>query len=180
MKKVIVFVIIIVLLAAGAYTLYRTVMPTLVAEAVVSESTPDYIPKRLQTRVESVRKPLNQGTEALLKEMHAAEIPVDKVLTTIDNVTEEDAYAFLDELNREKPSTTDEVFDLAKKHFPTDFDPEVFREPFKRHFTIAQIRKGISLANLNRRSPEIDITTAKAIVKRIIVEKEKELRGNRD
>ena len=38
-----------------------------------------------------------------------------------------------------------------------------------------QIRNAIAYANLNRKSNDVDITTAKAILKKIIIEKEKEL-----
>lgn len=163
------------LVSAGGYFLYRTFAATIIADAVVSESLPAYIPKRLQTRVESIRRPLNKGANAMLQKMHESRIPLDQVLQAIDDVSEEEAYAFLDDLNRAKPSDTDEVFDIAKKHFHTDFDPEVFREPFNRHFDIRQIRNGIAYANLNRRSNDVDITTAKAILKKVIIEKEKEV-----
>jgi len=176
MKKILVATLLaIVALALGGFLLYRFVMPELVAEALVSESLPGYIPKRLKTKVESIRKPLNDGTKAMLEKMHESDITLNQVLKAVDNISEDEAYAFLDELNTKKPANTNEVFDLAKKHFPADFDPEVFREPFNKHIDIKQVKKAAAYANLNRRSNDVDITTAKAIVKQIIIEKEKEL-----
>jgi hypothetical protein len=176
MKKILFpIIIMIIVLAVGGYFLYRSLMPKIIAEAVVSESLPGYIPKRLQTKVEAIRAPLNRGTEAMVEKMHESDIALDEVLEAVDNISEEEAYAFLDDLNKRKPSNTDEVFDLAKKHFPTDFDPEVFRAPFNRYFDIRQIKDGIAYANLNRKSNDVDITTAKAILKHIIIEKEKEV-----
>ena len=166
---------ILVLLAAGGYYLYRSIMPDLVAEAVISDSLPEYVPKRLHTRVEAIRKPINKGTEALIEKMHDSEIPLEQVLEAVDNITEDQAYNFLDEVNAANPSSPDDVFDIAKKHFSTDFDPEVFRKPFKEHFEMKQIRNAIAYANLNRKSNDVDISTAKAILKKIIIEKEKEL-----
>lgn len=168
-------IIIVSLVTAGGYYLYRTFAPAIIADAVVSESLPAYIPKRFQTRVESIKRPLNKGAEAMLEKMHESRIPLDQVLQAIDDVSEEEVYTFLDALNKAKPSNTDEVFDIAKKHFHTDFDPEVFREPFNRYFDMRQIRNGIAYANLNRRSNDVDITTGKAILKKIIIEKEKEV-----
>jgi hypothetical protein len=64
---------------------------------------------------------------------------------------------------------------VAKKHFSSDFDMEVFREPFNRYFEMKQIKKAISYANFNRKTNDVDIVTAKAILKQIILEKEKEV-----
>ena len=179
MKKILLTVVVVVVaLVVGGYLLYRSLMPKLVAEAVVSDSLPDYIPKRFQAKVEAIRAPLNQGTEAMLQTMHESDISLDQVLEAVDNISEEEAYAFLDDLNTSKPNDTNEVFNLAKKHFQTEFDPEVFREPFNRHLNMKQINNGIAYANLNRRTNEVDIATAKAIVKKIIIEKEKALFGD--
>jgi hypothetical protein len=175
MRKIIVSILVISLVAAGGYLLYRFLMPDLIAKAMVSESLPGYIPKRLQSKIEKIRKPLNKGTEAMLQTMHASNIPVDQLLNAVENITEEQAYAFLDELNETEPTTTDEVFDVAKKHFSTNFDLEVFREQFNKQFEIEQIQNAIAYANFNRKTNDVDIPTAKEIFKKIIVEKEKEI-----
>lgn len=166
--------VILLCLSLGGYYLYR-MMPDVIAEAIVSESMPEYIPKRLQPRVEAIRKPINKGTQAMIERMHDSEISLDEVLKAVDNISEDQTHAFLDEIAQASPTSTDEVFDVAKKHFPTDFDAEVFREPFKKHFELKQIRNAIAYANLNRKSNDVDIATAKAILKKIIIEKDKEL-----
>lgn len=169
--------LILLCVSIGGYYLYRTMMPEIIAEAMVSDSMPEYIPKRLQPRVEAIRRPINKGTQAMIERMHDSEIPLEEVLRAVDDITEDQAYAFLDEIDETGPTSTDEIFDVAKKHFRTDFDTEIFREPFKKHFDMNQIRNGIEYANLNRRSNDIDIATAKAILKKIIIEKEKEVSG---
>jgi hypothetical protein len=150
-------------------------MPEIIAEAMVSDEIPEYIPRRFQTRVEAIRKPINKGTEAVIEKMHDSEVPMQKVLEAVDNITEEQAYGFLDEFDSSNPTSTDEIFNLAKKHFPTDFNPEIFREPIKKHFEFNQIKGALEYASLNRRSNDIDLATAKAIFKKIITEKEKEV-----
>ena len=175
MKKLVIPVLILVVLGVGGYALYRVIMPELIAEATVSETLPNYIPKRLKARIESIKNPINKGTEAMIERMHASEIPLEKVLETVDNITEEQAYAFLEEVTRAQPETSNEVFDIAKKHFPADFDPEVFRQPFNEHFKIKQIRNAVAYANHNRKSNDVELTAAKAILKNILIEKEKEL-----
>jgi hypothetical protein len=175
MKKIIAALFILIILAVCGYLLYRSLVPQIIAKAVVSESLPDYIPKRLQTKVDDIRRPLNEGADAMLRKMHASEISVDQVLKAVDDISEDEVYAFLDEVNATKPGNTDEVFNVAKKHFSADFDLEVFREPFTQHFEMNQLNNAINYANLNRKSNDVDIVTAKAILKKIIIEKEKEV-----
>lgn len=176
MKKLaIAFLIILAILVAGGYYIYQAMIPKIVAKAVISDSASVYIPKRFRRHVEEIRKPLNRGTEAMINKMHAAELPLEEVIQAVDDITEEQAYAFIDEMNQRQPTTTDQVFDLAVKHFPTDFDPEIFREPFNDHFDMTQIRRALVYANFNRQSQDIDMATAKAIVKNILIEKSKDL-----
>lgn len=173
MKKTFLLLVLIGAFGLGSYLLYRTFMTGLVAKAVTSESLPKYIPKRFQSKVETIRAPLNDGAEAMVEKMHASDIPVDQVLRAVDKVTEQQAYAFLDEFHEQNPKTTDEVFDIAKKYFSTEFNLELFRQPFNKHFSLQQVKNAAAYAEMNRRSNDVDISTAKAILKKIIIEKEK-------
>lgn len=176
MKNIFLFLaLILAIVAVGGYALYRSIMPDMIAEAVLADSAPAYIPKRLQPRVEAIRTPINKGTEAIVLKMHSSGVPLEKVLKSIDNVTEEQVYRFLDAVNDQAPETTDEVFTIATKHFNTEFDAEVFREPFNQHFKMSQIRNALAYVNMNRKSNDVDIETAKAILKKIMIEKEKEI-----
>jgi hypothetical protein len=164
------------LLGLAGYFFYRSYMIDIVAHAVVSESLPAYVPKRLKRKVEKMRAPLNKGTEAVLKKMHESDVPLERVLTAVDKTTEEEAYAFLDEVNARKPATTNEVFDIAKKYFSADFDIEVFRQPFNEHVSMKQLRTAIAYANANRKENNVDVATGKAILKKILIEKDKVIR----
>lgn len=175
MKKVLISLLILAIAGVCAYSVYRAMLPGLIAEATVSESLSDYIPKRLKTRVEAIKNPINKGADAMIRKMHASQISLDDVLKTVDNITEEQVYAFLDEANARKPATTNEAFDLLKKHFPTPYDAEVFREPFNEHFEMKQVRNALAYANINRKSNDVELGTAKAILKKLIIEKEKEV-----
>ena len=175
-KRLLVTLLIFTVLSIGCYALYRILMPELIAKAVTSEEIPDYIPKRLQARMEAIRTPINGGTEAMVQKMHQSNIPLKEVLDAVDDITEEQAYEFLDEINQKKPVNTNQVFDLAKKHFVTSFDLEVFRKPFNEHFKMKQLSRALAYANMNRKYNDIDIVTAKAILKSIIIEKEREIR----
>lgn len=177
MKKILIPVFAAGLIAISGYFLYRACLPGVMARAVVSESLQGYLPAQLRKKVKTIHAPINKGAEALLKKMDESDISLDQVLAALDHTTEQDAYAFLDEVNKTKPRNTNEFFDIVKKHFQGDFDIEPFRAPFNQHFGMAQIRKAIALANANRREKKVDLPTARKIVKEILRQKEKERQG---
>jgi len=174
MKKIFLLAIVVISVLVGGYYLYRTTLPDLVAKAVVSESLPDYIPKRIQIKIQAISVPLNKGTEAVIEEMHSSNIPMKEILSVVDKTTEEEAYRMLDEINSTRPETTNEVFDVGKKYISADFDVEIFRKHFNDHLSMKQVKTAINFANQNRKTHDLDFTTAKAIMKKILLEKEKE------
>ena len=175
MKKVMIFSLLFAGLLTAAYLVYRSEVPDMVAKAVVSDSLPHYIPKRIQSRIQEISKPINEGTEAVIIEMHTQGIPTNKLMATIDETSEGDVNRFLDELNRQQPNDIHQVFDIAKSHIDTDFDAEILRKPFTDHVTMKQIQKVMKYAQDNRKTHDLDFKTTKAILKKIILEKEKEL-----
>ena len=177
MKKGIVrcFVIASILAILG-YAVYFFYFPQMVAEAIVSHNPPTYIPKRIQNRIDEFRIPINKGVEDVVSHIHEANIPIEEVLEAIDETSEEEAYLLLDELNQTKIRSADQVFTITKEHLDTDFDMEIFRKPFTENVDIRLIQKWIQYANINRKTKDIDIETARAIVKQVLIEKEKEFK----
>jgi hypothetical protein len=174
MKKfLIISLILVTLLGLTGYGLYHFYFSYMVAEAITTESLPIYIPKGIQRKLDEMRKPVNKGAEEIVVKMHEGDIPVEKIIKAIDETTEEQAYAMLDELNKTPIKNANQVFDIGKKHFPVDFDAEILRKPFTDHIDMKLIRRAIRYGNINKRTKDIDIETAKAIAKKIFLEKEK-------
>ena len=177
MRKLILSLIVVMLIVSiGGYYLYRNHFTDMIAQAVVAESLPAYMPKRMQKRIQAIGEPINKGAEAILQEMQASDIPMEEMLSVIDNTTEEQAYNLLDELNSREPKSVNEVFSIAKKHISADFDIEIFRQPFNEHLNMKQIQKGLRHANQNRKMQALDFTTAKIILRKILLEKEQEIK----
>jgi hypothetical protein len=174
-RRLIIFLVVLAILLGTGYFVYRAVMPKMIAKALISEEVPPYVPKRFKSNLEEIREPVGKGAEAILLKMKEAGISLQDLLDAIDNITEPQAYAFLDEVNATEPTETDEIFDLALKHFPTKFDAEVFREPVKKSFKFRQILNAIDFGNTNRRTRDVDFSTIKAVAKIIVTEKAKEL-----
>jgi hypothetical protein len=171
-----IFAILLVLISGG-YIFYKYYFTDLVAEAIVSEDLPGFLPMRIRNKIKEAGAPLNEGASTFIKDMHTHDITIDQVLEALDNTTEDQAYALLDELDHTKLQSTDQVFDIAKKHFPVDFDPEAFRSLFNSRTDLKHIRKAMKYAKVNRQSKDIDLETGKAIIRKILLEKEKEFLG---
>lgn len=176
-KRVLIIFSVIVIVATG-YFIYRHYFPAIVAEAIASESLPGYIPEKLKNKVRQMQSKANESAEDVVMEIRREQIPLEKILALIDNTTEQQVYNFLDDLNHKKPQTTDEVFTIAKSHFQGDFDLEVLRKPFNENVNLTMINKVIAHTNYTRESRKFDIRTVKAVAKKLLIEKDKELRSN--
>jgi hypothetical protein len=179
MKKFfLVFIIVGGVLWVGGYFLYTFYFPKFVAQAIISENKPTYLPKRIMNKIDEIRAPINKSTENLLREFQKANVPMTKVYEAIDETSEEDAYALLDEFNHSNLKTSNEAFDIVKKHIHADFDVEQFRKPFNENVDPKMIKRLMRYANMNRQMNEVDIKTAKEVAKQILMEKQKEIQNN--
>ena len=164
-----------VLVGFAGYVAYKVYFPQIIAESLTHESLA-LVPDKIENRIQKIRKPVNEGAGVVVETAHKSVVTLDQILKAIDETEEEQAYAFLDELNRSEIESPDQVFNMAKRHFPVEFNVEIFRKPFNDKVTIATIRKGVRYANMYKTKEEFDITTAKSVVKQILLQKEEEFR----
>lgn len=176
MKKFFLYLIVggVILYAAG-YVFYREFLPGIMANAIIDEEKPSYLPKRIQTRLDAMSVPINQGTENVIRELKKANVPMEDVYHAIDDVTEEEMDLMLEDLSEKKKITPNEAFDVLKKHIQTPFDLEQFRNTFTSNVKAGTVRQFISYARLNKQMQEVDFQTTKAVLKEILRKKEKEL-----
>lgn len=177
MRKIIIILFCVLLVGAlGGVVFYRYYLPDIVAEAVIAkDELPGYLPNPVKNRIEGIREPVNAGAEDIVREMHESNVPLEKILRMIDNTTEEMGNDMLDELSKTPIANTDQAFDIIKKHLKADFDLEVLRKPFNENVDMQTIRKGIQYGNINRKSHDIEMETARAIAKKVLIEKEKQI-----
>jgi hypothetical protein len=164
-----------ILTSVAGYVAYEVYLPQMIAESITSEPVA-FVPDNIQDRIQKIRRPVNDGAEVVVETVYKSGVTMDQILKAIDEANEEQAFAFLDELNSADLQNPDQVFNIAKKHFPVEFDVEIFREPFNKRVTIAAIRKGVRYANIYKDREEFDSGTAKSIVKRILLQKEEEFK----
>ncbi len=157
----------------AGYLAYRIYFPDLVAKSI-TDGYDFLIPNRFQDDIEKLTEPINDGATKAVAEIHKAGVTIDQVLQAIDDAKEEQALALLDDLNTMESKNPDEVFDLIKKHFPANFDTEVFREPFTQRVSPQDIQNGLRFANQYKEQGEVNAEIVKSIMKRILIQKEAE------
>jgi hypothetical protein len=163
-----------VLIAVAAVFFYKFYLPEMVAVALVEEQDRPYIPKFVQARIKKYKEPVNKGAEDVIREIHRSRISLQQILETIDRTEPEQVQAMLDELSTTRIISEDQVFDIGKKYIDADFDVEVLRTPFKENVDTSMIRKGLRQAEYHRNEVPMDPQMAKAIVKQVLIQKEKE------
>jgi hypothetical protein len=163
----------IAIVGLGGFLFYKYYLPEMVAEAIVSEELPAYVPDRVKAKIEHYKAPINQVSSDVIREIHQSDVSIDLILKAVDDTQEADVYAALHEVNERKPETTDEVFNVAKKHIQADFDVELLRSSFNKNVNMKMVNKAIK--NLNAKIDEdVDPEMMKAIIKQVLIEKEKE------
>ncbi len=177
MKKVLIWVIgLFVVFAAAGFIFYRFYLPGLVAEAIVKDETPAYVPKFVELRMKKYKAPLNKSAGDVIREIHESNVSLEQVLEAIDRTPPRQIYAALDELDNSKPKTTDEVFNIASKYVAADFDIEILRQPFKENVDMSMVKRAMGYAEGHRNDDTIDPEMAKAVAKKLLIQKEKEYR----
>lgn len=166
--------ILLLLTVVGVSIFYKFYLPGLIADALVQEKEPAYIPTFVQTKIKKYKAPVNKGAEDVIREIHKSNVSLDQILVAIDKTEAEQVYSMLDELNDTEIKNTNQVFDLASRHFPVDFDIEVLRKPFNKNVTMAMIKKGITQANEKREEEGVDPEMAKSVIKQILRQKEQD------
>lgn len=165
-----------VVLAGAGLVFYKFYLPGLVADAIVEDNAPSYMPKFVENRMKKYKAPLNKGANDVIQEIHKSDVTLEQILDAIDRTEDRQVYAALDELGRSKVKNTNQVFDIAKKYINADFDVEVLRKPFNENISMAMIKRAMGYAEGYRKDESFDPEMAKAIAKKLLIQKEKEYR----
>jgi hypothetical protein len=177
MRKIVAwFVALLVLMAIGTAVFYKFYLPQVLAAAIVKEEDQAYIPMFVKAKIKEYKKPVNKGAEDVIREMHRSNVTLQQILETIDRTEPEQVDALLSELEDTRIVSTDQVFDIGKKYIAADFDLEVLRRPFTENVDTSMIKKGLRKAEYHREEAMMDPAMAKAVVKQILIQKEKEFR----
>lgn len=174
MKKTLFLLAFLLSLGLLAFVGYKYYLPHVVAKAVTSNDEHIFLPEDVKLKINKIKEPVNNKAAEVIKTIHKSGLTLQQILDAIDDIEEEQALAFLDELNNTELKSTDQIFNIAKKHFPVDFDVEVLRKPFSEKVKLRTIEKAITRGNKLRETNEVDFETLKSIAKKILLQKEEE------
>jgi hypothetical protein len=181
MKRFFIWIIALVFLVAiASVVVYKFYLPNLLANAIIKENESAYVPRYLKARIKKYKAPVNRGAEDVITSIHKSDVSLDELFEAIDNAEESQVYALVDEVNAKKPATTNEVFNIAKKHLKVDFDIEVLRDPFNKNVDMKIIKQGVLYANSSRNEQAVNPTILKSIAKKILLQKEKDYNKSKD
>jgi hypothetical protein len=170
--------IILIILGAGAFIFYRYYLADVVANAIVEGDVPSYVPENMKKKIAKIKVPLNKGAEDIIVQIHKSGIPLKKVLDAVDQIDQSQINDALNELQSMKITNTNQAFDIFKKYIPEDFDAESLREPFNKNVDMSMIKRAEGYAESYHNNEAIDTDMLKSIVKKILIQKEKEFAGN--
>ena len=177
MKKFLIWIIgLFVVFAAAGLIFYKFYLPGMVADAIVEDQTPAYVPKFVEVRIKKYKAPLNKSAGDVIHEIHESNVSLEQVLKAIDQTEPEQVYAALAELDNSNVKTTDQVFDISKKYINADFNVEILRKPFNENVNMAMVKRAMGYAEGHRNDDSIDPEMAKAVAKKLLIQKEKEYR----
>jgi len=174
-KIVIILLIVFASIALISYAIYKQYAPAIIANELLKETEPPFLPKKIREKIKEIKVQTNKLSTDVITDIHKSNITLDQILKAFDEVTEDEAHLLLDEINGlGQLNSPDQVFDLTKKRFPVDFDVEPLREPFRKKADVRLLKKALLKANQYRDNDLIDFESAKSVVRRILIEKEKE------
>lgn len=173
-RKLIWFLGILIVTIGLGYVAYRKILlPKYVARIILNDETSKLLPKRYEKRIVKSRKRISSSIDSVLVISHRENISLEQLLKAIDEVKEEQVYGFMDELNTTKIVSSDQVFDICKKHFKPDFNVELFRSVFQEKAPVDLIKKGLAIANKHREDEDMSAEIVRSVAKQLLIEKEK-------
>jgi hypothetical protein len=176
MKKFLIWVIgLVVVFTAGGIIFYRFFLPDIVASAIAGENTPGYVPQFVEARMRKYKAPLNKSAADVIREAHGSNVTLEQLLAAVDRTKPKEVYAALAELQEAKVKNTNQVFDIAKRHVDADFDVEVLRKPFNENVDMEMVKRALGYTE-GHQEDEVDPEMAKAVIKKLLIQKEKEYR----
>jgi hypothetical protein len=164
-------------LVGAAFLLYKPVVVYTVSHAIADSSStaPVYLGS-YGKKIQKIKKPINKASEQVIYKLDSLHIPFEVFLQTIDNVDKKEILKTLAEIEKQKPTTSGQIFDITKKNITvTAFDVEAFRKPFVKYATMPRIQKALHYINENRLAEELDITVSREIIKNILIQKRAEI-----
>ena len=169
MKKLLIFLLIVIVLGAVAYAGYRFYLPSMIAEALTSDQPSAMVPAAMQEKVTNLKTKVNREAKKIPVFLKEQKIGYDDLLNIIDRTDPDELLDAYQAIATTKFTSIDQVFDIGKKHIKIEgYDLEIFRGPFLQYVTIEDVHKSIEKVEQNKLLTSMSIPVAKETLKQVL------------
>ena len=176
MKKLLKFALIILVLLLAAYGGYRFYLPSLIADALMSDQPSALVPPGMREKVSNLKTKVDREIRKVPVFLKEHKIGYEDLLNIIDRASPDDLRDAYHEIVTTRITSTNQVFDIGMKHIEImGYDLEIFRSPFIQYVTVGDINKAIKKIEENELLTSMSIPVAKETVKKILESSRQEI-----
>jgi hypothetical protein len=176
MKKLLKFVLIVLILGLAAYGGYRFYLPSLIAESLTSDQPSALIPSGMREKVTNLKTKVDREIKKVPVFLKEHKIGYEDLQNIIDRVSPGDLLDAYYEIATTRITSTNQVFDIGVKHVKINgYDLEIFRSAFVQHVTVEDINKAIRKIEENDLLASMSIPVAKETVKKVLESSRQEI-----
>jgi hypothetical protein len=178
MKRLIKFVLILAVIGVIAYAGYRYYLPSMIAEALISDEPSSLVPTVMQEKVEAVKLKINKEIEKLPVFMKENKIAYEDIQDMIDRADPAQFISAYDEIATTRITSTNQVFDIGMKHVRiSGYDLEIFRSAFVKNTSVEDIQKAIDKYEDNELLTNMSFSIIKETAKKLLESKKTEIQA---
>ena len=142
MKKLLKFILALVVIAVVAYAAYRYYLPSKIAESLTSGQKSSLVPDEIHEKVQVFKSKVAKDIGNLPELMVETNIDYDDLKTMLDRLDPGEASDALLEMASVNITSTDQAFDIVTKHVNIEgYELETFRDMFVRNSDVEEIQK---------------------------------------
>jgi hypothetical protein len=181
MKKIIFIISTIILLIVVSIVVYKTLLPSYLADVLTSETAPAFLPEKYKIQIQKINKPINKYSNEIFKVTDSLNLSLEQILKIIDSIKPEDAINIYNKLENRNIEDSEEVFNLIKENIEIDeIDFSLYKGFFLKHVTPSRINRALRYAETHELVANLAPETAKKIAKQIAINHYEEKIGKGD
>ncbi|MBL7872727.1 MAG: hypothetical protein JNM78_14010 [Cyclobacteriaceae bacterium] len=156
-------------LAVTAILIYKLFLPYYLAELIMQDEPPSYIPEKYKIQLERIHKPMNKYAGQLFKVTDSLDLSLDLILEIIDSVNPDQVMDVYYKVENKHIENSEEVFNLIKENIEIkQIDISLYKKVFLSHATPAKINRILRYAETHDLIANLAPATAKRIAKQLV------------
>jgi hypothetical protein len=175
MKKILIWLLVIVIVfGIGTFAFYELYLPTLIAKSL-SEDKPvsDLIPENQRAQIEQLKKPLNKNVANIIAKIHKSNIPVEMLVSAVENVSQQDVDNLAEEIQNNPTITPNDLNVLIQQRFAPGIDLASL-EQITSGIKPQDLQRAVKKYQSYREKQPFDFKLAKSVIIKMIEEKEQQ------